>query len=518
MSRGFDPDNPPRLLVANRGEIALRIIRGAKDEGWKTIAVYSEADRLAPHVAMADEAYCIGAPPSSESYLRIPNLMEAARRGRATHLHPGYGFLSENEALPSACVDHGLGFVGPSAAAMRSMGSKTAAREAAQKAKVPVVPGSPPLPADPNVAVEWAEKVGYPVLLKAAFGGGGKGMRLCKNADEVKTNVVLARGEAGRSFGNDTIFLERTMIKPRHVEIQLMCDRHGNGVYLGERECSIQRRHQKLIEETPSVVVDPATRKKMGEAAVRLALAIGYENAGTCEFLFDQDGNFYFLEMNTRLQVEHPVTELCTGIDLVRAQLRVALGQKLPWTQEQIEPKGAALECRICAEDPFHNFVPVSGRIFYTRFPQGPGVRLDMAFESGTDVSVYYDSMLGKLITWGADREEARERMLRALSEFELEGIPTNIPFHRWALAHPEYIAGHIHTGFIDDYWKAAEVGTPSTDDTELLAILGAVGAVREREQPGMSTMADFAPGTSVTVDPMAPKIGPWKRATTWRR
>ncbi|MFN8548152.1 MAG: hypothetical protein U0527_09375 [Candidatus Eisenbacteria bacterium] len=355
------------------------------------------------------------------------------------------------------------------------------------------------------------------MLLKAAFGGGGKGMRLCKNADEVKTNV-LARGEAGRSFGNDTIFLERAVIKPRHVEIQMIADRHGNGVYLGERECSIQRRHQKLIEETPSVVVDPATRKRMGEAAVRLALAIGYENAGTCEFLFDQDGNFYFLEMNTRLQVEHPVTELCTGVDLLRAQLRVALGERLPWKQEEIEPKGAALECRICAEDPFHNFVPVSGRILYTRFPQGPGVRLDMAFESGTEVSVYYDSMLGKLITWGKDREEARERMLRALAEFELEGIPTNIPFHRWALAHPDYIAGRIHTGFIEDHWNASELAKPRDEETELLAILGAVAAVREREQPGMSAMVEVGGTPSAASDPLAPKVGPWKRAAAWRR
>ncbi|MBK8231788.1 MAG: acetyl-CoA carboxylase biotin carboxylase subunit [Candidatus Eisenbacteria bacterium] len=515
MKSKFDPANPPRLLVANRGEIALRIIRGAKDEGWKTIAVYSDADRLAPHVAMADEAYPIGPAPSSESYLRIPNLLEAARKGRATHLHPGYGFLSENEALPTACVENGLSFVGPSAAAMRAMGSKTAAREAAQKANVPVVPGSPPLPADPEVAVQWAEKVGYPVLLKAAFGGGGKGMRFCKNADEVRTNVVLARGEAGRSFGNDTIFLERAVVNPRHVEIQMIADRYGNGVYLGERECSIQRRHQKLIEETPSVVVDPATRQRMGEAAVRLALAIGYENAGTCEFLFDQDGNFYFLEMNTRLQVEHPVTELCTGVDLLRAQLRVALGEPLPWKQEEIEPVGAALECRICAEDPFHNFTPVSGRISYARFPQGPGVRLDMAFESGTEVSVYYDSMLGKLITWGRDREEARERMLRALDEFVIEGIPTNLAFHRWALAHPEYIAGRIHTGFIDQYFKGAELLKPNAQEEETLAMLGAIAALREREQPGgaPASLLGIAAG-----DPSAPQISPWKRAASWRR
>ncbi len=503
----MSPVDPPRLLVANRGEIALRLIRGARDEGWRSIAVFSEADRFAPHVGLADEAYCIGPAPSNESYLRIPNLLEAARLGRATHVHPGYGFLSENPALPDACTEAGLGFIGPPAAAMRAMGDKVSARAAAERAGVPVLPGSPPLPDDVDLALRAAEQIGYPVLLKAAFGGGGKGMRLCATPEEVRKNLVLTRGEAARAFGNDAIFLERAVVNPRHIEIQLLCDRQGAAIHLGERECSIQRRHQKLIEEAPSPILDAATRDAMGQAAVRLALAIGYENAGTCEFLLASDGRFYFLEMNTRLQVEHPVTELVTGIDLVRAQLRIALGQPLPWRQEEIVTRGAAIEVRLCAEDPLRQFAPASGTITYARLPQGPGVRNDAAVETGSEVPVHYDSMLGKLIAWGATREEARTRLVRALDECVIEGVATNLPFQRWALRHPAFIAGALHTGFVEEHFRPEALLHP--DDSELTSILAVIAAWRERERPATMERARVV-GSS-------PSGSAWRRAHGWK-
>ncbi|MEZ4648637.1 MAG: biotin carboxylase N-terminal domain-containing protein [Candidatus Eisenbacteria bacterium] len=500
-----------RLLIANRGEIASRIIRGAKDEGWHTIAIYSDADASAPHVLLADEAHPVGPAPAHQSYLNMDRILEVARESEATHVHPGYGFFSENPDFVQKIADAGLKLIGPSAAAIRAMGDKVAARNAAEAAKVPLVPGSPPLPADPEVAVEYAKKIGYPVLIKAAFGGGGKGMRLCKDVTELRSALALTRGEAGRSFGNDTIFIERALLKARHVEIQILCDEHGNGVYLGERECSIQRRHQKLIEETPCVVLDPATRKQMGEAAVRLALDIGYHNAATVEYLLDETGQPYFLEMNTRLQVEHPITEMVTGIDLVRAQLRIADGEPLPWKQDDIHPQGAAIECRIIAEDASAGFVPQSGPVHYARLPQGPGVRNDVGFLPGREISVHYDSMIGKLITWGNDREEARTRMLRALDEYLVEGVRTNVDFQRWALAHPEFVAGNTYTRFIDDHFRPEMLERPDLEADA--AIIAAVATFRHR----MGSAGAVASGTTgQSNDPNAPRVSPWKRARTW--
>jgi acetyl-CoA carboxylase biotin carboxylase subunit len=532
----------PRLLVANRGEIALRVIRGARDEGWETIAVYSEADRRALHAVMADESYLLGPAPSTESYLNIPRILEVARRARATHLHPGYGFLSENAGFAEACAEAGIVFVGPPPSAIRSMGDKVSAREVARRERVPLVPGTDGLSADPREAAAKAKKIGYPVLIKAAFGGGGKGMRLVRSREELLSALELTRGEAGRAFGNDLVYLERAVERPRHIEIQILCDTHGNGIHLGERECSIQRRHQKLIEECPSPVIPPQTRARMGEAAVRLALGIGYRNAGTVEFLFAPDGEFYFLEMNTRLQVEHPVTEAVTGIDLVRAQLRLACGERMPWTQEQVTMRGHAIECRICAEDPARAFLPASGRILWQRLPQGPGVRNDSGFEGGSEVPIHYDSMLAKLISWGGTREEARERMLRALDEYAVEGIATNLAFHRWALRHPEFIAGNLHTGFIEERFRVEDLEGP--EDSDILARIAAVAAHMERSGGALGTApcggtppkdtagggsgiagggfgvagsgfgvaGGTARGGGGPADPLAPRMSAWKR------
>ncbi len=510
----------PRLLIANRGEIALRILRGARDEGWETVAVYSEADRRALHAILADESYLLGPAPSANSYLSIGRILEVAVQARATHLHPGYGFLSENAAFAEACAEAGIVFVGPPAAAIRAMGDKLSARAVARRAGVPLVPGSEALPVDPREVAAAARKIGYPVLIKAAFGGGGKGMRLVRSRQELLSALELTRGEAGRAFGNDAVYLERAVERPRHIEIQVLCDAHGNGIHLGERECSIQRRHQKLIEECPSPVISPETRARMGEAAVRLAAGIGYQSAGTVEFLLAPEGAFHFLEMNTRLQVEHPVTEAVTGIDLVRAQLRIARGERLPWTQEQVAIRGHAIECRICAEDPEKSFLPASGRISWQRLPQGPGVRNDSGFETGSDVPVHYDSMLAKLISWGQSREEARERMLRALDEYAIEGIATNLSFHRWALKHPEFVAGNLHTGFIEEQFRAEELAGPG--DVDILARIAVLAAHLERAGGALGaagdprTMASGTPGrpgnSGGPPDPLAPRISSWKR------
>jgi acetyl-CoA carboxylase, biotin carboxylase subunit len=504
-----------RLLIANRSEIALRVLRGVRDEGWTAIAVYSEADRRSLHAALADEAHLLGPAAAAESYLNIPRLLEVARRSRATHVHPGYGFLAENAEFAQACADAGLVFVGPPAAAIRAMGDKVAAREAARRAGVPIIPGTAGLTLTPKESAAMAEEIGYPVLIKASFGGGGKGMRLCRNDKELIASLELARGEAGRAFGNDTVYLERALDRPRHIEIQILCDMHGRGIHLGERECSIQRRHQKLIEESPSMAVDPELRRRMGEAAVRLALGIGYQNAGTVEFLVTPDGGFYFLEMNTRLQVEHPVTEAVTGIDLVRAQLRIALGEPLRWTQEEIRPQGWAIECRICAEDPSRNFLPTSGKIVRARPPQGPGVRNDWGVETGSEVPVLYDPLLGKIITWGGNREQARERMLRALEETRIEGIPTNLSFHRWALNRPEFIEGKLHTGFIEELFRPEDLADP--EEETLLARIAAVAAYRDRESPGAGATGVAASGATgsgtAAADPLAPRRSAWRRA-----
>ncbi len=440
---------PFRVLVANRGEIALRIIRACHEEGLEAIAVYSDADRLSPQVRAADHAVPIGPSPPSESYLRIDRLLEAARRTGASAVHPGYGFLAERAAFAQAVEDAGLVFVGPPARAIRAMGDKTEARRRMQAAGVPIVPGLTVPVTDPDAARRAAAELGFPVLVKAAAGGGGRGMRVVQAPEELAGALETAASEAGKAFGDPAVYLEKYIERPRHVEIQILADRERT-VHLGERECSIQRRHQKLVEEAPSVALTPELRQRMGQAAVAAARAVDYRSAGTCEFLLAPDGSFYFLEMNTRIQVEHPVTELVYGVDLVREQLRIAQGLPMRVPATPLAPRGWALECRITSEDPAHGFLPSTGRIEYLRVPAGPGVRWDGGFEVGDEVGLHYDSLLGKVVVWGATREEAVRRMRRALEELVISGVATNQAFHLRLLADDAFLRGEFASQFLD--------------------------------------------------------------------
>src|SRR5881296_2201306 len=439
-----------KLLVANRGEIAVRVLRACREMGIATVAVYSEADREAPHVQMADEAYALGAAPATESYLVVDRLVQTARRAGADAVHPGYGFLSENPAFAESCTAAGLTFVGPPAAAMRRMGSKTAARALARELGVAMVPGTLEAVASDADAARAAREIGYPVMLKAAMGGGGKGMRLVRRAEDLPEALRAARAEAAAAFGDAAVYLERAIAEPRHIEIQVLADAHGEVIHLGERECSIQRRHQKLVEECPSPFVDAAMRERMGQAACRIAKAAGYVSAGTVEFLVDATRNFYFLEMNTRLQVEHPVTELVTSIDLVREQLRIAAGEPLDRTQDDVEWRGAALECRINAEDPFGGWLPSPGTITALRGASGPWVREDSGVYEGCTVPRFYDTLLAKLIVWGVDRATAIERMARALAEYRVVGVRTTIPVLAHIIAHADFRAGRLSTRLLE--------------------------------------------------------------------
>jgi len=439
-----------KVLIANRGEIAARIIRSCREMGIATVAVFSEADRRAPHVRFADEAYLIGSAPSAESYLRYEKLVDVAGQSGADAIHPGYGFLAENAEFADRCADAGITLIGPSGDAMRSMGDKTSARQTMQNAGVPVVPGTDEDVEDARQAGRIADSVGYPVLVKAAMGGGGKGMRIVHGEDELEGALRAARSEAQSAFGDPTVFIEKYVEEPRHVEFQILADTHGHVVHLGERECSVQRRHQKLIEESPSCVLDDSLREAMGQAAVKAAEAVGYSNAGTIEFIVDKNRHFYFLEMNTRLQVEHPVTEMRTGLDLVKEQIRIASGDPLPFTQEEIRFTGASIECRISAEDPDENFMPSIGLVTRLTEPGGPGVRVDSGFYRGYDVPIYYDPMIAKLIVWAETRDEAIARMQRALSEYEIGGIKTTIPFHLKALADERFVSGDYSTSFVE--------------------------------------------------------------------
>jgi len=438
------------VLIANRGEIALRVIRACREVGVATVAVYSDADRGALHVLHADEAYRLGPAPAGESYLRGDLILEVARRTGADAVHPGYGFLSENAEFAEACAEAGVTFIGPPAGAMRVLGSKTRARRAADVARMPRVPGSVTGLADVAEAVRVAAGIGYPVMLKAAAGGGGKGMRAVMRAKDMASAFTAASSEAERSFGSGEVYLEKLIERPRHIEIQLMADEHGNCLYLGERECSVQRRHQKVIEEAPSAVVSEDLRRRMGEAAARLALSAGYVNAGTVEFLVDDAENFYFLEMNTRLQVEHPVTEMVTGLDLVHLQLRVAMGEPLPLKQEDVRLRGHAIECRIYAEDPENHFFPSPGLITRLIQPSGPGIREDCAVYEGWNVPLDYDPMLSKLVAFAPTREQAIDRMLRALDEYVIGGIKTNIGLFRRILTNEDFRAARIDTGYLE--------------------------------------------------------------------
>ncbi len=454
-----------KILIANRGEIAVRVLRACRELDIETVAVYSEADAAALHVRLADEAYLIGAAPSAESYLRIERIIEAARASGAEAIHPGYGFLAENAEFARACAGAGITFIGPPAAAMELMGSKINARRAAVEAGAPVVPGTTEPLRSAEEARETAARFGYPVMLKAAAGGGGKGMRLVASEGELASAFETAQSEALAAFGDASVYLEKAVERPRHIEIQVFADTHGNTVHLGERECSIQRRHQKVIEECPSPINDPDLRARMGEAAVRVARAANYVGAGTVEFLVsDVTREFYFLEMNTRLQVEHPVTELVTGIDLVREQIMVAAGHALSFTQEEVEWRGHAIECRVYAEDPENNFLPSPGRITSLRVPAGPNVRDDGGVYAGAEVSIYYDPMISKLAAWGRTRPEAIERMRRALAEYTVGGIKTTLPFFREVMRDAEFVAGRLDTGFISRFNERRAAASSNKD------------------------------------------------------
>jgi acetyl-CoA/propionyl-CoA carboxylase biotin carboxyl carrier protein len=486
-----------RLLIANRGEIAVRIARACREVGIESVAVYSDADADAVHVRAADRAVRIGPASPAESYLSTPALIEAARHTSADALHPGYGFLSERPELPRACADAGLVFVGPPAEVMERMGSKIAARALMQHAGVPVVPGSTPTDQTDDGVLNAVKAVGYPVLVKASAGGGGKGMRTVRSEREAREAIGAARREAVASFGDGTLYVERLIERPRHVEIQIFADAHGNVVHLFERECSVQRRHQKIVEESPSPALDASTRARMGEAAVAAARASGYRNAGTIEFLVEGSGDsarFYFLEMNTRLQVEHPVTEAVTGVDLVRAQLLVAAGERLPWTQSDLMQRGHAIECRIYAEDPANGFLPQAGPVLLYREPAGPGIRVDAGIAEGSRVGVSYDPLLSKLIAYGETRDTARRRAITALRSYPILGIRTNVPFLAKLLAHPDFASGRVHTGFVEE-----RLTDFVTDDVPAEALAAAVVTIPAAHASPPSDAASLAdPWTTI--------------------
>jgi acetyl-CoA carboxylase biotin carboxylase subunit len=489
-----------KVLIANRGEIALRIIRACHELGVKTVAVYSDADARAPHVREADEAVNIGPAPSSQSYLLGDVMIDVARRFGAQAIHPGYGFLSEREWFARAVRDAGLIWIGPPAEAIAAMGSKTAARTLAVANGVPVVPGTTEALVDAAEAKRIAAEYGYPVLLKAAAGGGGKGMRVVRQESELESSLDAARREAKNAFGDDAVYVEKYIEGPRHVEIQVLADSHGNCVSLGERECSVQRRHQKMVEEAPSVAVSPELRREMGATAVRAALAAGYVNAGTCEFLLDKDGKFFFLEMNTRLQVEHPVTELVTGIDLVQWQLRVAAGEPISFRQDDIPPKGWAIECRITSEDASNNFLPSTGTVSYLHLPSGPGIRWDGGIEAGSTVGLHYDPMLAKLIVWAPNRKLAIERMHRALLELTIEGVETSRDFHLRLMEDEEFRRGEIEIQWLERRLPSFSKVQPPSDTARAAAIAAALLADRDRQRGKSSSSSGSTAAPSGTA------------------
>jgi acetyl-CoA carboxylase, biotin carboxylase subunit len=466
-----------KILIANRGEIAVRIIRACREMGIASVAVYSDVDRAALHVRKADEAYRIGPPEAAQSYLNIAKILDIAKMSGAEAIHPGYGFLAENTSFAQACADAGVKFIGPTAASMQMMGSKTRARRQMEKSDVPFVPGTSRGLDSLDQAKDVAAKIGYPIMLKAAAGGGGMGMRLVEAENELKSALESAKSEALRAFGDDEVYIEKAITNPRHIEMQVLADEHGNTVYLGERECSIQRRHQKVLEESPSPLIDAAMRRHMGEVAVRVAKAAGYTNAGTVEFLVDHQKQFYFLEMNTRLQVEHPVTELTTGLDLVHLQIRIAAGEKLPFSQDEIQIRGHAMECRIYAEDPDNNYLPSPGKITLLLAPSGPGIRRDSGMYEGWTVPIDYDPLLAKLIGYGTDRQQAISRLVRALNEYFVGGIKTNISLFRRILKDSHFQAGKVDTGFLDRLLSSGEPAVAS-DDARIAAIAAGVFAM----------------------------------------
>ncbi len=492
-----------KVLVANRGEIALRVMHTCREMGIASVAVYSDADRQALHVLKADQAVWLGGADPAESYLNIDRIVSAARETGADAIHPGYGFLAENPDFAQRCAEEGLIFIGPSAAVIRTLGDKTVARQTMIKGGVPVIPGMHVPETDAHIMAREAERLGYPVLIKAAAGGGGKGMRIVTASDELRTACESAASEAARAFGNGAIYLERYLERPRHIEFQILADRFGNCVHLLERECSIQRRHQKIIEETPSPAMTPDLREQMGQAAVMAARASGYVNAGTVEFLLDQDGNFYFLEVNTRLQVEHPITEMITGIDMVRCQLEIAAGNPLPFSQKDIQGRGHAIECRIYAEDPENGFMPSPGRIQHMQEPVGPGIRNDCGIYAGFQVPVEYDPILSKLVVWAGDRQAAVARMLRALQEYVILGVKTPIPFLRDVLRSEAFGAGETFTDFIATHFPDWEQARTDGDLARIAYIVDELS--RRQKAPAGGPLPDAYPT-------------PWQSLGDWRR
>jgi acetyl-CoA carboxylase biotin carboxylase subunit len=471
-----------KVLIANRGEIAVRILRACREVGLETAAVFSEADRQALHVRLADEAYLLGPAPARESYLRIDKILEIARKSGADAIHPGYGFLSEREEFAASCAENGITFIGPKPSSIAAMGDKMTARETVRKAGVPVVPGTEDIGnLSDDELLTAAPKIGFPLLIKATAGGGGKGMREVRSLEEMPELLKSARREAESAFGDGNVYLEKLVTGARHIEIQVLADSHGNAIHLGERDCSIQRRHQKLVEESPSPIMDEELRQKMGAVAVKAAQAVDYVNAGTIEFLVDKDRNFYFLEMNTRLQVEHPVTEMVTGVDIVKEQIRIARGRPMQYKQEDIHINGAAIECRINAEDPYQNFMPSTGRITHSLLPTGPGVRVDTGIYPGFEITPFYDSMISKLIVWGETRAQAILRMRRALEEYRIVGVRTNIPFHQTLMDSHRFMGGQYDTRFVEERFSFQEENDPRM--MEIAAVLATLAAHQQTER-----------------------------------
>ncbi len=462
-----------KILVANRGEIALRIMRTAKKMGIQTVAVYSELDRHAPHVVFADEAVCIGPAPSSQSYLKMDKIIEVAQTLNVDGIHPGYGFLSENAEFAQKVTDNGIIFIGPSPHAIRIMGSKLAAKEAVKKYDIPMVPGIDKAVEDPQKAMEIARQIGFPILIKASAGGGGKGMRIVKNEEELEEQMERAISEALSAFGDGSVFIEKYVSSPRHIEIQVLADQHGNVVHLFERECSVQRRHQKVVEEAPSSVLSPALREAMGNDAVNVAKSCDYIGAGTVEFLLDADHNYYFLEMNTRLQVEHPVTELITGVDLVEEQIKVARNEPLSFKQEDLSIKGHALELRVYAEDPLNDFLPSVGNLSSYKRPEGENIRLDDGYEEGMDIPIYYDPMISKLVTYGDTRQAAIQKMIEAIQQYTIEGVATTLPFGTFVCQHEAFISGNFDTHFVKNYFTKENLEKQNEEAASIAAQLG---------------------------------------------
>ncbi len=444
-----------KILIANRGEIALRVMRSCKEMGIKTVAVYSEVDRLSPHVLYADEAVCLGPAPSNQSYLLGDKIIEVCKKLNVDGVHPGYGFLSENANFAKKVIENGIKFIGPSPESIEIMGSKLMAKNAVKAFDTPLVPGTDQPISDIEEAKKISEKIGYPILIKASAGGGGKGMRIVTKSEEFEEQMERAQSEAKNAFGDDSCFIEKYVASPRHIEVQVLGDHHGNYVYVFERECSIQRRHQKVVEEAPSFVITPELRKKIGEAAINAAKSCKYFNAGTVEFILDENLNFYFLEMNTRLQVEHPISELISGLDLVKEQIKIARDEKISFSQEDLSINGHAIELRVYAEDPQNNFLPDIGTLIEYKKPEGLGIRVDDGFREGMEIPIYYDPMIAKLVVWGKDRTEAIERMKRAIDEYRIKGVKTTLPFGKFVLNHPNFISGDIDTHFVEKYYNS---------------------------------------------------------------